>query len=80
MVTEVQVRLTAADAAAALLRRDGDTLDTRGRVPVQIGHGSRDALEQGWYTLSQTAPPQDTSRPVTLARAGMSVFECGNVY
>ena len=37
------------DAAAALLRRDGDTLDTRGRVPVQIGQRSRDALEQEVY-------------------------------
>ena len=27
---------------------DGDALDTRGRVPVQIGHGLREALEQGW--------------------------------
>ena len=40
------------DAAAALLRRDGDTLDTRGRVPVQVGHGSRDALEQEVYPRS----------------------------
>jgi len=46
------VPLTAVDAAAALLRRDGYALDTRGRVPVQVGHGSRDALEQGWYTRS----------------------------
>ena len=29
---------------------DGYALDTRGHIPVQIGHTSRDALEQGRYT------------------------------
>ena len=45
----LEVRTSRSRGRAATRLLDGHTLDARGRVPVQIGHRSRNALEQEVY-------------------------------
>jgi hypothetical protein len=70
VVTILGVQLTDADAAAVLLRRHGDTLDTRGLFAVQISHRSRNALEQGLYTSLRRSDNGSELRCSMVSSAG----------
>ena len=91
-MTEAGVRLTRPCGHAATRLLDGDNLHARGRVPVQVGHRSVNALEQKVYTrsgasdaggeLNMTMPPRPRScadRPPTslLGACGSAVAAGG---